>query len=132
VIEIISQIVVCLLVAAFIGFLIGFLVGKSFSNGKRISYNTTMTSHLGAQSNIYNKPVIRSHPRPNGKDDLKQIEGIDKALEGRLNSLGIYHFDQIAKWTPKNCQWIEGYLKLEINQIGDAKWLEQAQDLSKI
>ncbi len=131
-VEIASQIVLCLVIAAFIGFLIGFIIGKAFG-GERTSIYNSVTAHAGtAGGNIYNKPLIRSAPRPNGKDDLKEIEGINRDLEIKLNELGIYHFDQIAKWSAKNCHWVEEYFTLEDNQIKESNWIEQAQNLSKL
>ncbi|RXJ91736.1 hypothetical protein CRV01_01195 [Arcobacter sp. CECT 8983] len=131
-IEIASQIVLCLVIAALIGFFIGLIVGKLIGEKNQSSiYSANTVSHVGAQSNIYNKPLIRSAPRPMGKDSLQEIEGIDKNLEVRLNEIGIFHFDQIAEWTPKNCKWIEEYLKLEHNQIEEENWLIEARNLSK-
>lgn len=130
-VEIASQIVLCLAIAAFIGFLIGFVIGKAVGGEKQV-YNS-VTSHGGAAAgNIYNKPLIRSSPRPTGKDDLKEIEGITKELEVRLNELGIYHFDQIAKWSSKNSHWVEEYFTLEDNQIKEESWIEQAKKLSRV
>lgn len=130
-VEVASQIVLCLVIAAFIGFLIGFIIGKAFGGDRNVY--STVTTHSGTVGgNIYNKPLIRSAPRPNGKDDLKDIEGIDRELELKLNELGIYHFDQIAKWNAKNCHWVEEYFTLEDSQIKEANWVEQAKQLSKI
>ncbi|MCB9097837.1 MAG: hypothetical protein H6630_09550 [Arcobacter sp.] len=130
--EIASQMVLCLVIAAIIGILIGFYIGKGFSPDRSLSYNT-VTAHGGAAAgNIYNKPLIRSAPRPSGKDQLSQIEGIDKTLEEKLNQLGIFHFDQIAKWSSKNCHWVEEYLTLEDNQIKEQNWIEQAKGYSNI
>ncbi|WP_072679430.1 hypothetical protein [Arcobacter sp. LA11] len=132
-VEIASQIVICLVIAAFIGFLIGFLIGRAFGGDRTSIFNSNSTASYGAvQANIYNKPLIRSTPRPTGKDNLQEIEGIDKELESKLNELGIYHFDQIAKWNAKNCHWVEEYFTLEDNQVKEANWIEQAQGLSKI
>jgi predicted flap endonuclease-1-like 5' DNA nuclease len=79
--------------------------------------------------NIYNRPIILSKPRPTGKDDLKQIEGINLKTEEDLNQLGIFHFDQISKWSKKNCDWVNEYLALE-NRIKDENWVEQATVLT--
>lgn len=131
-IEIASQIVLCLVIAAFIGLLIGLLIGKALAGEKSGTYNS-VTAHGGAAGgNIYNKPLIRSAPRPMGKDNLQEIEGIDSDLEARLNELGIFHFDQIAKWSAKNCHWVEEFLTLEDNQVKESNWISQAQKLSKI
>ena len=45
-----------------------------------------------------------------------------------MNNLGIYHFDQIAKWSNKNAEWVEAYLVIP----GCAKnnqWIDQAKIL---
>ena len=131
-IEIASQIVICLVIAAFIGFLIGFLIGRVFSGDRTTVFNSSSISSGAVQANIYNKPLIRSAPRPTGKDDLHEIEGIDKDLELGLNELGIFHFDQIAKWNSRNCHWVEEYFTLEDNQIKEYNWIEQSKGLSKI
>ena len=131
-IEIASQIVLCLAIAAFIGFLIGLVIGRAFGGERKVSYNS-VTAHGGAAAgNIYNKPLIRSAPRPSGKDNLQEIEGIDRDMEERLNELGIYHYDQIAKWSAKNCHWVEEYLTLEDSQIKEQSWIEQAKGLTTI
>ena len=76
-VEIASQIVLCLVIAAFIGLLIGLVIGRAFCGEKNTTYNS-ITAHGGAAGgNIYNKPLIRSSPRPMGKDNLQEIEGID-------------------------------------------------------
>ena len=131
-IEIASQIVLCLVIAAFIGFLIGLVIGRAFGGERKPTYNS-VTAHGGAAAgNIYNKPLIRSAPRPKGKDNLQEIEGIDAAMEERLNELGVFHFDQIAKWSAKNCHWVEEYLVLEDSQIKEDNWIGQAKNLITI
>ena len=131
-IEIASQIVLCLAIAAFIGFLIGLVIGRAFGGERKTNYNS-ITAHGGAAGgNIYNKPLIRSAPRPMGKDNLQEIEGIDNELESRLNELGIFHYDQIAKWSAKNTHWVEEFLTLEDDQIKESNWVEQSKRLSTI
>lgn len=39
-----------------------------------------------------------AQPRDGGADDLTQIDGIGPKLEKLINSLGFWHFDQIAAW----------------------------------
>lgn len=39
-------------------------------------------------------------------DDLTKIYGIDAETQGKLNGLGIYHYDQLATLTPGNRRWI--------------------------
>lgn len=129
-IEIASKIVICLCLASFLGFLIGFLIGRA-SRGQTQKTCTYTSSHdFKVHGNIYNRPIILSKPRPTGKDDLKEIEGIDDKTEESLNQLGIFHFDQMAKWSKKNCQWVNEYLELE-GRIDDENWVVQAQDIVK-
>lgn len=129
-IEIASQIVICLIIAAFLGFLIGFLIGRG-SGRNGVYSNTISAANVKIRGNIYNKPEIRSRPRPSGKDDLKEIDGVDYALEDSLNQLGVFHFDQIAKWTDKNCDWVEEYLDVEERGIiKTQRWVSQASDLT--
>ncbi len=128
--EVAFQIIFCLAIAAIIGFFIGLLVGKSFDTNSSIIFGGTQAPYGAVQGNIYNKPLIRSSPRPAGKDNLKEITAIDIALEKKLNELGIYHFDQISKWSPKNCNWVEEFFVLEDNQIKENNWIEEAKKLS--
>lgn len=63
-------------------------------------------------------------------DDLKLIKGIGRQNEGRLHGLGIWHFDQIAAWTPENAQWVGGYLAFP-GRIEREEWVTQAATLAK-
>ena len=62
-------------------------------------------------------------------DNLKKIKGINSKIENDLNTLGIYHFEQISNWSTKNCDWIEEFLHFR----GVAKsnqWVDQAKILT--
>ena len=75
------------------------------------------------------KPLILSSPKLIGKDNLKKIKGINSKIENDLNTLGIYHFEQISNWSAKNCDWIEEFLHFP----GVAKsnqWVDQAKILT--
>lgn len=125
--EIASKIVLCLSIAAIIGFFIGYIIGRATKkgNGNNYQINPVFTK----QGNTYNKPFILGQPRPCGKDDLKAINGVDNKIENQLNNMGIFHYDQISKWTQNNCEWVEEYLSLE-GQICENHWIEQAKDLA--
>jgi predicted flap endonuclease-1-like 5' DNA nuclease len=62
-------------------------------------------------------------------DDLKLISGIGHQNEGRLHGIGIWHFDQIAGWTPDNVKWAASYLAFP-GRIEREKWIEQAKQLA--
>jgi NADH-quinone oxidoreductase subunit E len=62
-------------------------------------------------------------------DDLKKIKGVGPKLEGTLNDLGIYHFDQIAGWTESDVAWVDERLKFK-GRIERDGWIEQAKALA--
>lgn len=61
-------------------------------------------------------------------DDLKVIKGIGPQNEERLHALGIWHFEQIANWTPENIEWVGSYLAFP-GRIEREEWIEQAKSL---
>jgi len=76
------------------------------------------------------KPIPLAGPRDGKKDDLKRIKGVGPKIEKTLNELGIYHFDQIAQWSPKSVAWINGFITFK-DRIQREKWIEQAEKLAK-
>ncbi|MEJ0059085.1 MAG: hypothetical protein WDM79_05710 [Terricaulis sp.] len=63
-------------------------------------------------------------------DDFTLIDGVGPMLQTTLNALGIYHFEQIANWTPANIAWVDQYLRLR-GRISREEWIEQAADLAR-
>lgn len=145
-IEVASLIVVNLLIAAFLGLIIGFFLGRASkssytppvdntesinvdeNNNPTVNKKPSLNPIFRKNSSVDNKPLILSSPRQSGKDNLTKIKGINLQIETELNTLGIFHFDQIAKWTNKNCDWVEEFLQLP----GCAKkyqWIDQARIL---
>jgi len=62
-------------------------------------------------------------------DDLKVIKGIGPQNEARLNALGVFHFDQIAAWTPEEARWVGSYLAFP-GRIEREGWIAQARGLA--
>ncbi len=58
-------------------------------------------------------------------DDLTVIGGIGPKIQDVLNSLGVFHFDQIAAWTPANVAWVDQHLSFS-GRITREGWVEQA------
>ncbi|MGU9981637.1 hypothetical protein ACJ4V0_16500 [Phreatobacter sp. HK31-P] len=75
------------------------------------------------------KPHGLGAPRDGGPDELELIRGIGPQNEARLHALGIWHFDQIAAWTPKEAQWVGGYLAFP-GRIEREDWIGQAKILA--
>ncbi|MEZ6022902.1 MAG: hypothetical protein R3C16_05695 [Hyphomonadaceae bacterium] len=63
-------------------------------------------------------------------DDFTLIEGVSLLQQSTLYSLGVFHFDQIAAWTPENVAWVDNYLRLR-GRIEEEEWAEQADDLAR-
>ncbi len=76
------------------------------------------------------EPELLSGARDGGADDLKIISGVGPKLEGVLNDLGFYHFDQIAAWTPEQVAWVDARLKFK-GRIERDNWIAQAAELAK-
>ncbi len=76
------------------------------------------------------EPHTMTAPRRAGRDDLKRISGIGPQLEGVLNSLGFWHFDQIAAWGPGEIAWVDSRIRFK-GRIARHGWVAQARDLAK-
>jgi len=83
----------------------------------------------GAADRPEEQPELLSGPREGGADDLKRISGVGPKLEGVLNELGFYHFDQIAAWTPEQIAWVDNRLKFK-GRIERDDWIAQARALA--
>ncbi|MEJ6391349.1 NADH-quinone oxidoreductase subunit E [Gymnodinialimonas ulvae] len=68
--------------------------------------------------------------RAGGADDLKRISGVGPKLEGVLNDMGFYHFDQIAAWGPSEVAWVDARLKFK-GRIERDNWIAQASELAR-
>lgn len=75
------------------------------------------------------RPVGLEAPRAGGKDDLTHVIGVLPIIETALNSIGVYHFDQLAEFTDQNVGWLENHLGIE-GRIGREHWREQARGLA--
>ncbi|MEM8952408.1 MAG: hypothetical protein AAGC99_24125, partial [Pseudomonadota bacterium] len=75
------------------------------------------------------RPEALSGARGGVADDLKKISGVGPKLEKTLNGLGIYHFSQIAAFTPDNVAWVDRHLRFK-GRIEREKWIEQAKVLA--
>jgi len=75
------------------------------------------------------KPRTLDAPRKAGADDLKRISGVGPKLEGTLNEMGFWHFDQIAKWGAGEIAWVDSRLKFK-GRIERDEWVAQATKLA--
>ncbi|HEV2517388.1 MAG TPA: hypothetical protein VGV07_19200 [Devosia sp.] len=84
---------------------------------------------MAAEVEVPGKPVGIPAPRLGVKDDLTHVIGILPIIETALNTLGLYHFDQVAELTDENADWIENHLGIA-GRIGREHWREQARELA--
>jgi len=76
------------------------------------------------------KPESLSAPRGGEADDLKRIKGVGPKLEQMLNSMGFWHFDQIASWSEAEVAWIDANLEGFNGRVSRDEWVAQAQTLT--
>jgi NADH-quinone oxidoreductase subunit E len=152
--EIASQMILCLLLAALLGAIIGYLFGKSTCTGDDCSqsvdthvtndtHTTSAEAHgiaavaapvANADASDDTKaegtsPKLLSGPRNGEKDNLTRIKGIGVKIEETLNGIGIYHFDQIASWNKENVSWVDANVAFP-GRVKREQWVEQAKALA--
>ncbi len=76
------------------------------------------------------KPRGLDGPRQGSGDDLREIRGVGPKLADALNEIGVYHFDQIAGWTPEEVAWIDRNLEGFKGRATRDDWTGQARSLS--
>jgi predicted flap endonuclease-1-like 5' DNA nuclease len=100
---------------------------------------TEAVGAAAAAATVAPSPAISTqHPgtRPQGiaapegiADDLKHIKGIGPKNEKISNALGIYHFRQIANWTPEEAIWVGHHVAFP-GRIEREHWIPQAKLLA--
>ncbi len=75
------------------------------------------------------RPIALEKPVADAPDDLTIIGGIGPKIQEVLNELGIFHYDQIAAWSPENIAWVDHHLNFS-GRISREGWVEQAAILS--
>lgn len=77
------------------------------------------------------KPAGLTAARDGKADNLKEIKGVGPKLETLLNSMGYYHFDQIAAWKKKEVSWVDENLEGFKGRVTRDDWVKQAKILAK-
>ncbi|MCJ2030401.1 NADH-quinone oxidoreductase subunit NuoE [Methylobacterium sp. J-043] len=75
------------------------------------------------------RPKGLDAPRDDRPDDLTKIKGVGPINQRRLNDLGVWHFDQVAAWSPTEVAWVSAYLAFP-GRIDRENWVGQASDLA--
>jgi len=78
---------------------------------------------------VAKRPKGLAAARDGKADELQRISGIGPKLDKTLHSLGYFHFDQIAGWTPDEVQWVDEHLRFK-GRIDREEWIPQAKLLA--
>ena len=109
----------------------GSVAPKPKTKTKAESGTLTPGVQTGAEAPVAEvQPETLSAPRAGAADDLKRINGVGPKIEGILNDMGFYHFDQLARWTAGEIAWVDSRLKFK-GRIEREDWVAQAQALAK-
>ena len=74
---------------------------------------------------VTERPMAMDGPVEGHPDDLTMIGGIGPKIQILLNELGIWHYDQIAAWSPENVAWVDEHLNFN-GRIAREGWVGQA------
>lgn len=77
------------------------------------------------------KPAGLDGPRGGNPDDLKKIKGVGPKLEQLLQSMGYYHFDQVANWSSDEVAWVDENLEGFKGRVSRDDWVAQARTLAE-
>ncbi|CAN1562071.1 NADH dehydrogenase subunit E [Rhabdaerophilaceae bacterium] len=75
------------------------------------------------------RPSGLPEAREKRPDKLTLIKGIGPVNEGKLHSIGIFHFDQIAGWDRPRIRWVGTFLSFP-GRIDRENWVAQAAHLA--
>lgn len=91
---------------------------------------TAEAKAVGSAGPVGVKPELLTAPRGGQADDLGLIWGVGEKLAEKLHAMGIWHFDQIAKWTEEHIAWFENEVPGFKGRVVRDKWIEQCQKLA--
>ncbi len=92
------------------------------SNGSNNNYNGAVIEDPSLGT-IFTSP-------PSEIDDLTKVKGIAKVLEGKLHEIGVFRFQQIARWNESNVEAFAKRLSFR-ERIQRDNWIAQCQELHR-
>lgn len=75
------------------------------------------------------QPPVLDAPKGGTADDLTRLKGAGPKLDRLLRSMGYFHFEQIAAWTPAEVAWIDENLQGFKGRATRDDWVGQAKAL---
>ncbi len=106
--------------------------GDKADAGEKTAAKLKATTNVSApvEASAEDKPAALEAARDGVADDLKLIKGVGPKLEKLLNSMGFYHFDQVAAWTDKELGWVDQNLEGFKGRASRDNWVSQAKTLA--
>lgn len=89
------------------------------------------TTPVASVSGNAAKPSTLTAARNGMPDDLKLIKGVGPKMETMLNSMGFYHYDQIAEWSASELAWVDDNLEGFKGRASRDEWIPQAKILAR-
>ena len=77
------------------------------------------------------RPEGLDGPRAGKADDLKRIKGVGPKLEEMLHGMGVYHFDQVARWRAPELAWVDRNIEGFKGRVLRDNWVGQAKRLNR-
>jgi predicted flap endonuclease-1-like 5' DNA nuclease len=102
---------------------------EPFEEGQTAETTAGDDEEAAAENLVAKRPAGLLSPRNGVPDHLQRIRGIGKGNEELLNSLGIFHFGQIAAWTPAEARWVAAQMPFP-ERIERDDWVGQATILA--
>lgn len=104
--------------------------GGETAFSKRVRKGEVSTSTgKGDVGELGKKPPVLKSARGGKGDNLTLIDGVGNAIEKKLNAMGIYHFDQIAKWSEDHANWIGNELGFP-GRVQRENWIGESRVLA--
>lgn len=104
--------------------------GKQTDFSRRVAGGDVPSSAAGdAGKSVGKKPRTLKSARNRKADALTSIAGIGKAIEDKLNAVGIFHFSQLASWSPEEAAWIGNEIGFP-GRVERENWVKQASNLN--
>ena len=96
------------------------------TTGAALAAADAVTGTAGGAGTEPVAPPRLDGPRDGRPDDLRKLKGIGPKVLDVLADLGIYHFDQIAAWTPAELAWIDANMPGFTGRASRDDWVGQA------
>mgnify|MGYP002712954812 CR=1 FL=1 len=98
--------------------------------GEMVQSETTMETKTTPETPTLNFEAIGTATAAN-KDDLKKIQGIGPFIENKLNTIGIFSFEQLSKMSKTDIDTVTELIQFFPGRIERDDWVGQAKKLMK-